>query len=105
VLYVLYTDDSILAGKDLGETDESTTKYWNTEMGLWRGFYDVSHLVLPREGHYKIKTIGFLVNGACYISGGSNGTHNRARFHHEEEAQSLAYHCAREGVARDEIDD
>jgi hypothetical protein len=37
VLYVLYTDDSILAGKDLGETDESTTKYWNTEMGCGDG--------------------------------------------------------------------
>jgi hypothetical protein len=45
VIFVLYTDDSILAGKDLGETDKSTTKlgyqvaipYWNTEMNCGDG--------------------------------------------------------------------
>jgi hypothetical protein len=37
VLYVLYTDDPILAGKDLGGPDKSTTKYWNTEMGCGDG--------------------------------------------------------------------
>jgi hypothetical protein len=46
--------------------------------------------------------IGFPVKGTCYISGDSNGKHDRARFLYEEEAQSLAYQFVREGVPIDE---
>jgi hypothetical protein len=121
VLSVLYADDSIHAGKDLGETDKSTTKlgyqvaipYWNTELWRW-GLADIWHevsMMSPTRFYqgrditssgYKIKMIGFPVNGTCYINGDSNGKHDRARCHYEEEAQSLAYHFVREGVARDE---